>query len=107
MSGGYEGEAGLMWLDKGVEAADSSAMHGWGPIGSHGSEPIPDEAGSAGQWLAERRLLADFVAAVDGGAPVAIDVYDAVTWSVVAPLSRQSIEAGSRSLDVPVFRPAR
>ena len=32
-----------------------------------------------------------------------IDIYDAVTWSAITPLSEQSIAAGYQTLDFPDF----
>jgi hypothetical protein len=37
------------------------------------------------------------------GLPLDIDVYDAATWSSIAPLSEQSVANRSRSVDVPDF----
>ena len=37
------------------------------------------------------------------GLPMDMDVYDAATWSAVAPLSEQSVDNRSRSIDVPDF----
>ena len=32
-----------------------------------------------------------------------IDIYDAVAWSAITPLSEQSIKEGNRTLDFPDF----
>jgi predicted dehydrogenase len=37
------------------------------------------------------------------GLPLDMDVYDAATWSAVAPLSEQSVASRSKSIDVPDF----
>jgi len=104
VSGRYEGEAGLIWLDKDGQDVDSNAAHAWVPIEDNGRGLFQGEAGRRPR-AAESALLADFLAAVEGRHAAAIDVYDAVTWSVVAALSRQSIEEGGRTVDVPAFRP--
>ena len=44
-----------------------------------------------------------FVEALKAGAPMPIDVYDAVAWSAITPLSEQSIAGGNRTLDFPDF----
>ncbi len=44
-----------------------------------------------------------FVEALRAGAPMPIDVYDAVAWSAVTPLSEQSIAEGNRTLAFPDF----
>jgi hypothetical protein len=48
-------------------------------------------------------VLNAFVEAVKSGDPMPIDVYDAVAWSAITPLSEQSIAEGNRTLDFPDF----
>jgi hypothetical protein len=49
-------------------------------------------------------VIEDFVRAVAGEIPPPIDVYDAVTWSSVFPLSVESVRQGGKPQDVPKFR---
>lgn len=44
-----------------------------------------------------------FVEALKAGLPMPIDIYDAVTWSAVTPLSEASIAGGNRTVDFPDF----
>lgn len=44
-----------------------------------------------------------FVEALRRGEPMPIDIYDAVAWSAITPLSEQSIAEGNRTLDFPDF----
>lgn len=44
-----------------------------------------------------------FVEALRAGEPMPIDVYDAVAWSAITPLSEQSIAEGNRTLEFPDF----
>ena len=44
-----------------------------------------------------------FVEALKAGAPMPIDIYDAVAWSAITPLSEASIADGSRTLEFPDF----
>ena len=44
-----------------------------------------------------------FVEALKAGAPMPIDVYDAVAWSAITPLSEASIADDNRTLDFPDF----
>ena len=44
-----------------------------------------------------------FVEALKAGAPMPIDVYDAVAWSAITPLSEQSIAEDNRTLEFPDF----
>jgi predicted dehydrogenase len=107
VSGRYEGERSLLWLDNGGNA-DSIVANAWRSPEDYGrmlggqERPPP-----AGPRPIESLVLDDFLAAIEGRASAAIDVYDAVTWSVVAPLSRESIEHGGRPVTVPGFRPPR
>lgn len=54
--------------------------------------------------VADRLMVADFLHAVRTGAPPPIDVYDAVTWSCITPLSVRSVAAGGAPVVVPDFR---
>ena len=44
-----------------------------------------------------------FVEALKRAEPMPIDIYDAVAWSAITPLSEQSIAHGNRTLDFPDF----
>ncbi len=47
--------------------------------------------------------LASFIRAVQENAPSPINVYDAVTWSAVIPLSTESVKQNWRPLPFPDF----
>ncbi|MEA2063745.1 MAG: Gfo/Idh/MocA family oxidoreductase [Gemmatimonadota bacterium] len=51
--------------------------------------------------------LQQFILAVRQGVQTPIDVYDAATWSAMAPLSEQSVAGRSRVVDVPDFTRGR
>ncbi|HET9031932.1 MAG TPA: Gfo/Idh/MocA family oxidoreductase [Dokdonella sp.] len=44
-----------------------------------------------------------FVEALKASAPMPINIYDAVTWSAITPLSEQSIGLGNRTVEFPDF----
>jgi len=44
-----------------------------------------------------------FIEALRRSEPMPIDIYDAVTWSAITPLSEQSIAAGNETMDFPDF----
>lgn len=44
-----------------------------------------------------------FVEAIKNNAPTPIDVYDAAVWSVISPLSEESVAQGGHPVDVPDF----
>ena len=50
-------------------------------------------------YLEDYRL----VEALKNGRPLDMDVYDAVAWSVVAPLSEKSVAEKGRPVDFPDF----
>jgi len=50
-------------------------------------------------------IVKDFVDAVRGENPPAIDVYTACEWTAVGLLSGLSVTNGSKTLEVPRFRP--
>jgi predicted dehydrogenase len=59
-------------------------------------------AASAGHWGADYFVIEDFLEAIrTDKSPV--DVIDAVTWSVVRPLSHESIVSGNKPVEVPDF----
>jgi predicted dehydrogenase len=83
-----EWEPAQAWLDKYDHAL-------WRQFGA--------ESTGAGHGGMDFFVLHAFVEALKRAEPMPIDVYDAVTWSAITPLSEQSIAAGSRTLDFPDF----
>jgi predicted dehydrogenase len=61
------------------------------------------DAEGAGHGGMDFFVIHAFVEALKAGAPMPIDIYDAVTWSAVTPLSEASIAAGNRTVDFPDF----
>jgi predicted dehydrogenase len=66
-----------------------------------------DVASQAGYRADDFCVLHDFVTAVRTGVQSPIDVYDAVTWSSIMPLSIQSVAQGSKPVRIPDFRRGR
>ena len=60
-------------------------------------------AESAGHGGMDFFVIHAFVEALKADAPMPIDIYDAVAWSAITPLSEQSIREGNRTLDFPDF----
>ena len=48
-------------------------------------------------------VLHAFIEAVKRGEPTPLDAYDAAAWSVISPLSEQSIAMGSHPVSFPDF----
>lgn len=61
------------------------------------------DAEGAGHGGMDFFVLHAFIEALKAGEPMPIDIYDAVAWSAITPLSEQSIAEGNRTLDFPDF----
>ncbi|HRO27410.1 MAG TPA: Gfo/Idh/MocA family oxidoreductase [Luteimonas sp.] len=62
-----------------------------------------ERAAGGGHGGMDYFVVRAFVEALKAGAPMPIDVYDAVAWSAITPLSEQSIAQGNRTLEFPDF----
>ena len=61
------------------------------------------QAASAGHGGMDFFVIHAFIEALKENAPMPIDIYDAITWSAITPLSEQSIALGFQTLDFPDF----
>ncbi len=61
------------------------------------------EATASGHGGGDFMVLEDFCDAVSAGTRPPIDVYDAVTWSSILPLSVQSVQSGGQPIPIPDF----
>ena len=61
------------------------------------------DAEGAGHGGMDFFVIHAFIEALKADAPMPIDIYDAVTWSAVTPLSEASIADGNRTVDFPDF----
>ncbi|MFQ5790875.1 MAG: Gfo/Idh/MocA family protein [Acidobacteriota bacterium] len=62
-----------------------------------------DEAKKTGHGGADYFELREFIGAIRAGGHSPVDVYDAVTWSSIIPLSAESIRGGGKPVDIPDF----
>jgi len=106
-----QGTRGL-WMDvnQSVHIEGRSPPHKWEPI-----QPYQDQydhplwrkyaanAAGAGHGGMDYFVMHAFIEAVKAEAPMPIDIFDAVTWSAITPLSEQSIAEGFRTLEFPDF----
>ncbi len=60
-------------------------------------------AASAGHGGMDFFVVHAFVEALKARAPMPIDIFDAVTWSAITPLSKQSVAEGFKTLPFPDF----
>jgi predicted dehydrogenase len=65
------------------------------------------EAEGSGHGGMDFFVLHAFIESVKRGVEPPIDVYDAAAWSVISPLSEQSVAAGSRPVEFPDFTRGR
>jgi hypothetical protein len=67
------------------------------------AQATASRAEGAGHGGMDFFVIHAFIEALKARAPMPIDIYDAVTWSAITPLSEQSIAQGFQTLDFPDF----
>ncbi len=106
-----QGTKGL-WMDvnKSIHVEDRSPPHQWEDAQKYLNEydhPLwkkyATEAAGAGHGGMDWFVVHAFIEALKAGEPMPIDVYDAVAWSAITPLSEQSIAEGYKTLEFPDF----
>ena len=127
MSGRFDGEQPLVWVD-GVSTGVSPANFGykgmarpsgqstethpeWQPLWDLSDKyehpywkELGEEAIQAGHGGGDYFVMYDFARAVAGEIDPPIDVYDAVTWSSIFPISIENVKRNGEPLDIPDFR---
>lgn len=106
-----QGTRGL-WMDvnHSIHIEGRSPPHKWEPFQGYQDEfdhPLwrkyAADAADAGHGGMDFFVIHAFVEAVKAEAPMPIDIYDALTWSAITPLSEQSIAGNFATLDFPDF----
>ncbi|TWI01854.1 putative dehydrogenase [Luteimonas cucumeris] len=106
-----QGTQGL-WMDlnKSIHIEGRSPAHKWEPFQAYQDQfehPLwkkyAAQAEGAGHGGMDFFVIHAFVEAVKAEAPMPIDIYDAIAWSAITPLSEQSIANGFQTLDFPDF----
>ncbi len=106
-----QGTKGL-WMDlnQSIHIEGRSPPHKWEPFQAYQDQydhPLwrkyANDAAGAGHGGMDYFVIHAFVEAVKAEAPMPIDIFDAVTWSAITPLSEQSIAEGYKTLDFPDF----
>ena len=110
----HEKENPLVWIEGRSEAREDGIALGWDELEKYSSDvehPLWKEylaqAEKAGHGGGDFFIFHDFAEAVLEEKTPPIDVYDAVTWSCIVPLSLESIEKGGAPVPVPDFRSGR
>ncbi len=117
LSARYGGEDPLIWIDgrsPGYSPPRDGKHAEWEPLWRYAPDyehpkwrEKADVARAAGHGGGDYFVLEDFVDSVLSGERPPIDVYDAVTWSVITPLSKISVERGGASVEIPQFKANR
>lgn len=106
-----QGTKGL-WMDlnRSVHVEGISPDHRWEPLQTYQDRfehPLwkryAKDAEGAGHGGMDFFVIHAFVEALKAGEPMPIDIYDAVAWSAITPLSEQSIAEGFKTLPFPDF----
>ena len=106
-----QGTRGL-WMDvnRSIHLEGRSPAHQWeafAPYQDKFDHPLwkaqAAQASGAGHGGMDFFVVQAFVDALKAGAPMPIDIYDAVTWSAITPLSEMSIRAGFQTVAFPDF----
>ena len=106
-----QGTHGL-WMDlnQGIHIEGRSPPHQWEDFKVYQDQyehPLwqryANAAAGAGHGGMDWFVIHAFVEALKADAPMPIDIYDAVTWSAITPLSEQSIASGFQTVAFPDF----
>ena len=101
----------LIWIEGRSPTQSNGVPIAWEPLYQYADEwehPLwrehGDEARKTGHGGADYFAIREFAAAIREERPPYVDVYDAVTWSSVTPLSALSLQNGNAPVDVPDWR---
>lgn len=106
-----QGTQGI-WMDlnKGIHVEGISKAHQWDNQDKWFEKydhPLwkkyGNDAEGAGHGGMDFFVIHAFIEAAKRNEPTPMDVYDAAAWSVITPLSEQSIELGNETVDFPDF----
>ena len=107
-TGSYRSLTGDVWIES------RSKGYQWEPLEQYTEEfddPLwkrwEQEAKSSGHGGADFFVMRQFLDAVRSNSPPPIDVYDAVAWSCLLPLSAESIRRGNVPVEIPDFTAGR
>ncbi len=109
-----QGPKGVYDSREGIHIDGQSPAHQWEPIGNYRDQyeheywrTRADEANRTGHGGGDYFVISDFVEMARQDREPFVNVYDSATWSSIMPLSRQSIEQGGTSVEIPDFTGGR
>ncbi|MGQ9632491.1 MAG: Gfo/Idh/MocA family protein [bacterium] len=110
VSARYHGEDPLVWIEGRSPAMGDGTAAEWESLWKYAGEfehprwrEREEEAVKSGHGGGDFFVLEDFVDSILNGTKPPIDVYDAVTWSSIFPLSIESVKRGGAPVDIPDF----
>jgi len=114
LSGRHDAEEPLLWME-GKSAVDQDGIATeWDPMSKFIDEyehpkwaEFLEEAQQTGHGGGDFFVLKDFIDAIKNKVPPYIDVYDAVAWSSIVPLSAESVQKGGIPIPIPDFKKGR
>jgi predicted dehydrogenase len=118
VSARHQSEDPLIWIEGRSPGASPPSLGQeaarWQPLWDYAAEfehPLwvrwGQQAATSGHGGGDFLVIEQFCESVLNGAAPPIDVYDAVTWSSLVPLSVQSVQEGGRTVAIPDFRRGR
>jgi predicted dehydrogenase len=113
LSARHAREDPLIWIDghsPGQSPGDAEweSLWGYSHLYEHpGWREWGEQARQTGHGGGDFFVLKDFLDAIQSGTNPPIDVYDAVTWSSIMPLSIQSVAQGNMPVEIPDFARGR
>lgn len=101
----------LIWIENRSPQNERGIATEWEPLFKYRDEfqhPLwregRERAAGTGHGGGDYFVLREFAASIREGRPPLFDVYDAVTWSSITPLSALSIAEGNMPVEVPDFK---
>jgi len=104
MTASYVSDGDRIWIE------GRSQKKEWEPFSKYADEYDDEmwktwehEAKKTSHGGADFFVIREFIKALWSGGPPPVDVYDAVTWSSIVPLSAMSLRARSKIVEIPDF----
>jgi predicted dehydrogenase len=110
LSGRHDDEDPLVWVDGVSSVRPDGTAEKWDDLYKHAykyEHPLWVEhmadARRLGHGGGDFFVLRDFLSAIRNGTRPFIDIYDAVAWSSIVPVSIESVKKGGIPIDIPRF----
>ncbi len=111
LSGRHDLEEPLLWVEGKSKSNEYGQATDWDPLSKFRGEyehpkwaQFLQQAEKAGHGGGDFFVIKDFIDSINNNSSPFIDVYDAVTWSSIVPLSAESVRRGGVPIDIPNFK---